>query len=106
MGVMTVVGTVRWPKGLWVRNDGYEYPLVVVVVSAALTLTGPRPVVPRPRVGPTDRPVWGAVAAIVPGARQRAADPPVLHRRPPAPETRTHAQAAERRGPHTRAAPW
>ncbi|MEU2285846.1 DoxX family protein [Streptomyces sp. NPDC013178] len=41
MGVMTVAATVKWPKGLWVQNDGYEYPLVLVVVSAALALTGP-----------------------------------------------------------------
>ncbi|MFF3848214.1 DoxX family protein [Streptomyces sp. NPDC002328] len=41
MGVMTVAATVKRPKGLWVQNDGYEYPLVLVVVSAALALTGP-----------------------------------------------------------------
>ncbi|MET9917568.1 DoxX family protein [Streptomyces sp. NPDC006435] len=41
MGVMTVVGIVKRPNGLRARNDGYEYPLVLVVVAGALALTGP-----------------------------------------------------------------
>lgn len=41
MGVMTVAGTVKWHNGLWVQNDGYEYPMVLVVASAVLALTGP-----------------------------------------------------------------
>ncbi|MEW2622855.1 DoxX family protein [Streptomyces sp. NPDC048106] len=40
-GVMTVAITVKWRNGLWVQNNGYEYPLVLVIVPAALTLTGP-----------------------------------------------------------------
>ncbi|QRP42995.1 DoxX family protein [Amycolatopsis sp. FDAARGOS 1241] len=41
MGAMTVAVTVKWHKGLWVQNDGYEYPGVLVIVAAALALTGP-----------------------------------------------------------------
>lgn len=40
-GVMTVALTVKWPHGLWVQKDGYEYPLVLIVVSVTLALTGP-----------------------------------------------------------------
>ncbi|MGW5480322.1 DoxX family protein [Streptomyces sp. NPDC004008] len=40
-GVMTVAATVKWRNGLWVQHDGYEYPLVLLLVPAALTLTGP-----------------------------------------------------------------
>jgi putative oxidoreductase len=40
-GVMTVAATVKWHNGLWVQHDGYEYPLVLVIVPAALSLTGP-----------------------------------------------------------------
>ncbi|WP_181360987.1 MULTISPECIES: hypothetical protein [unclassified Streptomyces] len=38
---MTVAVTVKWHNGLWVQNDGYEYPLVLIVLPAVLTLTGP-----------------------------------------------------------------
>ncbi|MGW6016331.1 DoxX family protein [Streptomyces sp. NPDC055210] len=40
-GIMTVAITVKWRNGLWVQNDGYEYPLVLILVPAALALTGP-----------------------------------------------------------------
>ncbi|MFF3989934.1 DoxX family protein [Streptomyces sp. NPDC001601] len=40
-GVMTVAATVKWRNGLWVQHDGYEYPLVLTVLPAVLTLTGP-----------------------------------------------------------------
>ncbi|MFB7778792.1 DoxX family protein [Streptomyces bauhiniae] len=40
-GVMTVAVTVKWHNGLWVQNDGYEYPLVLIVLPATLALTGP-----------------------------------------------------------------
>ncbi len=67
MGVMTVAGTVKWHKGLWVQNDGYEYPLVLVVVSAALALTGPGRWSLDHVLGPTEWPLWVSVAAIVLG---------------------------------------
>ncbi|MEU4269889.1 DoxX family protein [Streptomyces sp. NPDC026092] len=41
IGVMTVALTVKWPHGLWVQNDGYEYPLFLIVVAAVLASTGP-----------------------------------------------------------------
>ncbi|MGW7426225.1 DoxX family protein [Streptomyces sp. NPDC054813] len=40
-GVMTVAVTVKWRNGLWVQNNGYEYPLVLLILPAVLTLTGP-----------------------------------------------------------------
>ncbi|MER8068503.1 DoxX family protein [Streptomyces sp. NPDC094034] len=40
-GVMTVAATVKLPHGLWVQDDGYEYPLVLVVSVAVTGLTGP-----------------------------------------------------------------
>jgi len=40
-GVMTVAITVKWRNGLWVQDNGYEYPLVLVILPAALTLAGP-----------------------------------------------------------------
>ena len=40
-GVMTVAVTVKWRNGLWVQNDGYEYPLILMILPAVLTLTGP-----------------------------------------------------------------
>lgn len=41
IGVMTVALTVKWPHGLWVQHDGYEYPLVLIGIAATLALTGP-----------------------------------------------------------------
>jgi putative oxidoreductase len=42
VGAMAMaIGLAHWPKGLWGTNGGYEYPLVLLVVSAALGLTGP-----------------------------------------------------------------
>ncbi|WFE54354.1 DoxX family protein [Micromonospora sp. WMMD1155] len=40
-GVMTVAITVKWRNGLWVQHNGYEYPLVLLVLPAVLSLTGP-----------------------------------------------------------------
>ncbi|MFE4538688.1 DoxX family protein [Streptomyces scopuliridis] len=40
-GVMTVAATVKFPHGLWVQDDGYEYPLVLIVSVAVTGLTGP-----------------------------------------------------------------
>lgn len=67
MGVMTVAGTVKWHKGLWVQNDGYEYPLVLVAVCAALALTGPGRWSLDHVLGLAGRPLWVAIAAIVIG---------------------------------------
>jgi putative oxidoreductase len=31
----------HWPNGLWVTQNGFEYPLVLLVVAAAVGLAGP-----------------------------------------------------------------
>ncbi|TDT94148.1 putative oxidoreductase [Streptomyces sp. 846.5] len=95
MGVMTVAGSVKWPKGLWVQNDGYEYPLVLVVVCAALALTGPGRWSLDHALGVTPWPVWIALAAIVIGPASGLLTRTVLHRPPAAVERKSYAQAAE-----------
>ncbi|MFD7872848.1 DoxX family protein [Streptomyces sp. NPDC059766] len=95
MGVMTVAGTVKWPKGLWVQNDGYEYPLVLVVVSAALALTGPGRWSVDHVLGITPWPLWVALSAIVLGPASGLLTRLVLHRAPSAPERTRHAQTAD-----------
>ncbi|MGW1787844.1 DoxX family protein [Streptomyces tubercidicus] len=95
MGVMTVAGTVKWPKGLWVQNDGYEYPMVLVVVSAALSLTGPGRWSLDHVLGITPWPVWVALAAIVIGPTSGLLTRLVLHRVPTTSERTPHAQAAD-----------
>ncbi|GAB1339504.1 DoxX family protein [Streptomyces sp. E-15] len=95
MGVMTVAGTVKWPNGLWVQNDGYEYPLVLVVVSAVLTLTGPGRWSLDHAAGITPWPLWVAVAAIVVGPVSGLLTRLVLHRAPTAAERTFHEPAAD-----------
>ncbi|MEU6092037.1 DoxX family protein [Streptomyces sp. NPDC047085] len=95
MGVMTVAGTVKWHKGLWVQNDGYEYPMVLVVVSASLALTGPGRWSVDHALGTTPRPLWIAVAAIVLGPMSGLLARVVLHRTDSQVEGTRHAQAAE-----------
>ncbi|MCS0600028.1 DoxX family protein [Streptomyces sp. LP11] len=86
MGVMTVAGTVKWGKGLWVQNDGYEYPMVLVLVSAALALTGPGRWSLDHALGITPWPAWVAWAVIVAGPASGLLTRAVLHRdREPAP---------------------
>ncbi|TMR22732.1 DoxX family protein [Nonomuraea turkmeniaca] len=41
IGVMTVALTVKWRHGLWVQNDGYEYPLFLITTATVLAATGP-----------------------------------------------------------------
>ncbi|MEU9215756.1 DoxX family protein [Streptomyces sp. NPDC048376] len=66
-GVMTVAGTVKWHKGLWVQNDGYEYPLVLVTASASVALTGPGRWSLDHLLGPGPWPLWISISAIVIG---------------------------------------
>ncbi|CAM5376072.1 hypothetical protein SGLAM104S_08559 [Streptomyces glaucescens] len=61
------------PKGLWVQNDGYEYPLVLVVVAATLALTGRWSA--DHALGVTPWPVRVCAAARVLGPVQRTAQP-------------------------------
>ncbi|MFD7403473.1 DoxX family protein [Streptomyces sp. NPDC059866] len=95
MGVMTVAGTVKWPKGLWVQNDGYEYPLVLVVVSAGLALTGPGRWSADQALSLDPWPVWVTVPAILLGPASGLLTRLVLHRPPTATEGTRYAQAAE-----------
>ncbi|MFB7505612.1 DoxX family protein [Streptomyces broussonetiae] len=95
MGVMTVAGTVKWPKGLWVQNDGYEYPMVLVVVSGALSLTGPGRWSLDHALGITPWPLWIVLAAIVLGPTSGLLTRLVLHRVPTTSERTPHAQAAD-----------
>ncbi|MER6537913.1 DoxX family protein [Streptomyces sp900105755] len=67
MGVMTVATTVKWHKGLWAQNDGYEYPLFLVAVSAVPALTGPGRWSADHVLGLSPWPLWLSVAAIVTG---------------------------------------
>ncbi|MEU7473905.1 DoxX family protein [Streptomyces sp. NPDC044984] len=99
MGVMTVAGTVKWHKGLWVQNDGYEYPLVLVAVSAALALTGPGRWSLDHVLGSYPWPPWLSVAALVIGPGSGLLTRLMLGR-PPAHGDRTkegapHAQPAD-----------
>ncbi|MGW0816612.1 DoxX family protein [Streptomyces viridiviolaceus] len=99
MGVMTVAGTVKWHKGLWVQNDGYEYPLVLVVVGAVLSLTGPGRWSVDHLLGLSPWPLWVSLAAIVIGPGSGLLTRSVLRHAPAAGDTtdgRTrHAQAAD-----------
>ncbi len=85
MGVMTVAMTVKLPHGLWVQDDGYEYPLVLVVVAGALALTGPGRWSADHAAGLTDWPLPLTVAAVVLGPVSGLLTRAVLHR-PAAPE--------------------
>ncbi|MFF4394355.1 DoxX family protein [Streptomyces sp. NPDC001480] len=93
MGVMTVASTVKWRNGLWVQNDGYEYPVVLVVVSGALALTGPGRWSADHVLGLTPWPWWAGVAAIVAGPVSGLLTRAVLRR--PAPEGARYAPAAD-----------
>ncbi|MCL6731199.1 DoxX family membrane protein [Streptomyces neyagawaensis] len=83
MGVMTVASTVKWRNGLWVQNDGYEYPLVLVLVAAVLALTGPGRWAGDALLGFAPWPLWVSVTAVVLGPAAGFATRAVLHR--PAP---------------------
>ncbi|MFG3108945.1 DoxX family protein [Streptomyces tendae] len=95
MGVMTVAATVKWPKGLWVQNDGYEYPLVLVIASAALALTGPGRWSADHALGISPWPVWTSLAATVVGPVSGLLTRAVLHRA---------AAVAGEQTPHARSA--
>jgi putative oxidoreductase len=95
MGVMTVASTVKWRNGLWVQNNGYEYPLVLVVVSAVLALTGPGRWSADHALGLTPWPLWVSWAAVVVGPACGLLTRMVLGR-PSAPGRRApYAQAAD-----------
>ncbi|WP_328625461.1 DoxX family protein [Streptomyces sp. NBC_00353] len=80
IGVMTVAITVKWRHGLWVQNDGYEYPLVLVVVTGALSLTGPGRWSADHAVGLNSYPVWLSVTAIALGLASGLLTRAIMHR--------------------------
>ncbi|HEY8978949.1 MAG TPA: DoxX family protein [Streptomyces sp.] len=95
MGVMTVASTVKWRNGLWVQNDGYEYPLVLVVVSAVLALTGPGRWSVDHVLGLAPWPVWASVVAVLIGPVSGLITRAVLHRPASSVRSAPRAQAAD-----------
>jgi putative oxidoreductase len=39
--MLMAIGLAHWSKGFWGSKGGYEYPLVLLIVSAVLGLVGP-----------------------------------------------------------------
>jgi putative oxidoreductase len=39
--MLMAIGVAHWSKGFWGSKGGYEFPLVLLVVSAVLGLVGP-----------------------------------------------------------------
>ncbi|MFB7754589.1 DoxX family protein [Streptomyces sp. NPDC056121] len=94
IGVMTVALTVKWRHGLWVQNDGYEYPLVLIGTAAALAATGPGAWSLDAALGLTPYPLWWAALALVAGLGSGLLTRLVLHR--PAPAAPLTAAPGER----------
>ncbi|WP_328787212.1 MULTISPECIES: DoxX family protein [unclassified Streptomyces] len=84
IGVMTVALTVKWPGGLWVQNDGYEYPLVLIVSAAALAATGPGALSLDAAIGLTPYPLWWTAPVLAAGVGSGLLTRLVLHRAPAA----------------------
>ncbi|MGW0549619.1 DoxX family protein [Streptomyces altiplanensis] len=80
IGVMTVALTVKWRHGLWVQNDGYEYPLVLIGTAVALAATGPGAWSLDAALGLTPYPLWWAPLALVAGLGSGLLTRLVLHR--------------------------
>lgn len=80
IGVMTVALTVKWRHGLWVQNDGYEYPLVLVATAAALAATGPGAWSLDAVLGLASYPLWWAALALAAGLGSGLLTRLVLHR--------------------------
>ncbi|MEV7781978.1 DoxX family protein [Kitasatospora sp. NPDC088351] len=95
MGVMTVAITVKLPHGLWVQDDGYEYPLVLVAATGALALTGPGRWSVDHAVGLTVWPLWLSAAAAVLGPAGGLLTRAVLHRPPVSEEAAAVARPAD-----------
>ncbi|MFD7785024.1 DoxX family protein [Streptomyces nojiriensis] len=82
IGVMTVALTVKWHGGLWVQNDGYEYPLVLIVTAAALAATGPGAFSLDAAIGLTPYPLWWTAPVLAAGVGSGLLTRLVLHRAP------------------------
>ncbi|MCX5071709.1 DoxX family membrane protein [Streptomyces sp. NPDC060334] len=85
IGVMTVALTVKWHNGLWVQNDGYEYPLVLIATAAALAATGPGAWSLDRVLGLTPYPLWWLGVALVSGIGSGLLTRVVLHTAAPRP---------------------
>ncbi|GAA2776781.1 DoxX family membrane protein [Streptomyces showdoensis] len=93
VGVMTVALTVKRHNGLWVQNDGYEYPLVLIGTAAALAATGPGAWSVDAVLGLTPYPLGYAALALAAGIGSGLLTRLVLHRTPP-PERRAEPRTA------------
>ncbi|MFE9369602.1 DoxX family protein [Streptomyces sp. NPDC006711] len=82
IGVMTVALTVKWHNGLWVQNDGYEYPLVLIVTAAALAAIGPGAWSLDAAIGLTPYPLWWTAVVLAVGGASGLLTRLVLHRAP------------------------
>ncbi|GHG94631.1 DoxX family protein [Streptomyces rubradiris] len=99
IGVMIVAVTVKLPHGLWVQDDGYEYPLVLMALPAVLTLTGPGRWSVDAALGLTPWPVWWTLVAVAGGVGSGLAVRALLHRpAPPGPGTGPRTRPADIRG--------
>lgn len=78
---MTVAMTVKWPHGIWVQNDGFEYPLVLITIGAVLSATGPGRWSLDAPLGLLAWPAWWLPVAVVAGVGGGLATRLVLHRR-------------------------
>jgi putative oxidoreductase len=68
IGVMTVALTVKAANGLWVQHDGYEYPLVLITIAGALSLTGPGALSLDALLGIDLLPLWVGILTTLVGA--------------------------------------
>ncbi|MET9435720.1 DoxX family protein [Streptomyces sp. NPDC006551] len=80
IGVMTVALTVKWHNGLWVQNDGYEYPLVLIVAATALAATGPGAWSLDAVLGLWPSPLWWTALVLAAGVGSGLVTRLVLHR--------------------------
>ncbi|MFE6187784.1 DoxX family protein [Streptomyces sp. NPDC056465] len=97
IGVMTVALTVKRHNGLWVQNDGYEYPLVLIVTAAALAATGPGAWSLDASLGLAPYPLRWAVPVLAVGVGSGLIARLVLHRGPAAEPASPTTESAVRR---------
>jgi putative oxidoreductase len=82
IGVMTVALTVKTKNGLWVQNDGYEYPLVLIVMASTLSLAGAGNWSIDALLGIDQLPLWTGLLASLAGILAGFTVRLVLHAKP------------------------